>query len=171
MIKCFFFDRDGVLIKNYGYVYKNKNLKWLKGSPEAIKFLNQIGIKVIIITNQSGIARGYFSEDDMKKFHQFMNTTLSKKNETKIDDFFYCPYHPGGNIKKYKKISNLRKPGNGMLLKAMKGYKLKPAECFIIGDQKKDFLSAKKTKILFAYKKKIPLDKQVKSIIERINGI
>ena len=93
MIKCFFFDRDGVLIKNYGYVYKNKNLKWLKGSLEAIKFLNQLDIKVIVITNQSGIARGYFSEDDMKKFHKFMNKTLSKK-ETKIDDFFYCPYHP-----------------------------------------------------------------------------
>ena len=88
MIKCFFFDRDGVLIKNYGYVYKNKNLKWLKGSPEAIKFLNKIGIKVIIITNQSGIARGYFSEDDMKKFHQFMNTTLSKKMKLKLMIFF-----------------------------------------------------------------------------------
>ena len=60
MIKCVFFDRDGVLIKNYGYVYKNKNLKWLKGSREAIKFLNQLNIKVIVITNQSGIARGYF---------------------------------------------------------------------------------------------------------------
>ena len=170
MIKCFFFDRDGVLIKNYGYVYKNKNLKWLKGSLEAIKFLNQLDIKVIVITNLSGIARGYFSEDDMKKFHKFMNKTLSKK-ETKIDDFFYCPYHPSGNIKKYKKISNFRKPGNGMLLKAIKEYKFKTAECFMIGDQKEDFLSAKKTKILFEYKKKIPLDKQVKSIIERINGI
>ena len=170
MIKCFFFDRDGVLIKNYGYVYKNKNLKWLKGSVKAIQFLNQIGVKVIVITNQSGIARGYFSEDDMKKFHKFMNNILSTK-VSKIDDFFYCPYHPSGNIKKYKKKTNLRKPGNGMLLKAMKKYKLKASECFMIGDQKTDFLSANKTKILFQYKKKIPLDEQVKSIIERINGI
>jgi D-glycero-D-manno-heptose 1,7-bisphosphate phosphatase len=153
MIKCFFFDRDGVLIKNYGYVYKNKNLKWLKGSVEAIQFLNQIGVKVIVITNQSGIARGYFSEDDMKKFHKFMNNILSTK-VSKIDDFFYCPYHPSGNIKKYKKKTNLRKPGNGMLLKAMKKYKLKTSECFMIGDQKADFYQRIKQKFYFNIKKK-----------------
>lgn len=152
MIKCFSFDKDGALIKNYGYVYKNENFKCLKGSVKEIQFLNQIGVKVIVITNQSGIARGYFSEDDMKKFHKFMNNILSTK-VSKIDDFVYCPYHPSGNIKKYKKKTNLRKPGNGMLLKAMKKYKYKASECFMIGDQKANFLLANKTKILFQYKK------------------
>ena len=169
MIKCIFFDRDGVLIKNYGYVYENRKLKWLKGSINAIKFLNKKNIKVVVITNQSGIARGIFSEDDLNGFHRFMKYQLLKKN-ARIDDFFYCPYHPRGKIKKYKKKSLLRKPNNGMLLNAMKKYKLKSNNCFMIGDEKKDYLSAKKTNINFEYKKNYSLEKQIKSIFIKYNG-
>ena len=169
MIKCFFFDRDGVLIKNYGYVYENRKLKWLKGSINAIKFLNKKNIKVVVITNQSGIARGIFSENDLNVFHRFMKYQLLKK-DARIDDFFYCPYHPRGKIKKYKKKSLLRKPNNGMLLNAMKKYKLKSNNCFMIGDEKKDYLSAKKTNINFEYKKNYSLEKQIKSIFIKYNG-
>lgn len=169
MIKCFFFDRDGVLIKNYGYVYENRKLKWLKGSINAIKFLNKKNIKVVVITNQSGIARGIFSENDLNVFHRFMKYQLLKK-DARIDDFFYCPYHPKGKIKKYKKKSLLRKPNNGMLLNAMKKYKLKSNNCFMIGDEKKDYLSAKKTNINFEYKKNYSLEKQIKSIFIKYNG-
>ena len=102
MLKCFFFDRDGVLIKNFGYVYEIKKLKWLKGTIKAIKFLNKNNIKVIVITNQSGIARGYFTETELLFFHKKMNEMLIKF-KAKIDDFYYCPYHPQGKIKKYKK--------------------------------------------------------------------
>ena len=169
MIKCFFFDRDGVLIKNYGYVYENRKLKWLKGSINAIKFLNKKNIKVVVITNQSGIARGIFSEDDLNGFHRFMKYQLLKK-DARIDDFFYCPYHPRGKIKKYKKKSLLRKPNNGMLLNAMKKYKLKSNNCFMIGDEKKDYLSAKKTNINFQFKKNYSLEKQIRSIFIKYNG-
>ena len=169
MIKNFFFDRDGVLIKNYGYVCEIEKVKWLKGSISAIKFLNKKKIKVIVITNQSGVARGYFTEEQLNKFHKNLNYLL-KKNNAKIDNFFYCPYHPQAKIKKYKKITNLRKPGNGMLLNAIKKFKTKPKFCFMIGDEKKDFLSANKTGILFEYKKKNSLDKQVKKIIKKNNG-
>ena len=164
----FFFDRDGVLIKNYGYVYEIKKLKWLKGTIEAIKFLNKNKIKVIVITNQSGIARGYFSEKKLLFFHNKMNKILFKF-KAKIDDFYYCPYHPFGKVKKYKKRTNLRKPGNGMLLQAIKKHKLEPSNCFMIGDERKDFLSSKKTKINFQFKKNYSLDKQVKKIVGRIN--
>ena len=88
MLKCFFFDRDGVLIKNYGYVHEIRKLKWLKGTIKAIKFLNKNKIKVIIITNQSGVARGYFSEKELLIFHKKMNQVLSKfkaKSKTKKD--------------------------------------------------------------------------------------
>lgn len=169
MIKCIFFDRDGVLIKNYGYVYENRKLKWLKGSINAIKFLNKKNIKVVVITNQSGIARGIFSENDLNSFHRFMKYQLLKKN-ARIDDFFYCPYHPKGKIKKYKKKSLLRKPNNGMLLNAMKKYKLKSNNCFMIGDEKKDYLSAKKTNINFEFKKNYSLEKQIRSIFIKYNG-
>lgn len=170
MLKCFFFDRDGVIIKNYGYVCKIEKLKWLKGSIKAIQFLNKKKIKVIIITNQSGVARGYFSEKDVEKFHNDMNNIL-KKVKIHIDDFFFCPYHPNGKIRKYKKKSNLRKPGNGMLVKAKKKYNFKSSECFMIGDQKKDFYSAQKTKIPFEYKKSSSLEPQVKKIVRNKNGI
>ncbi len=165
MIKTFFFDRDGVLIKNYGYVFEPAKVKWLKGSISAIKYLNKKKIKVAVITNQSGIGRGYFTEKDLEKFHLFLNKNL-KTYGAKIDDFYHCPYHPKAKIKKYRKKTNLRKPGNGMLLKAIKKYKINPNQCFMIGDEKKDFLSAKKTKIKFEYKKKYSLENQVKKIIE-----
>jgi len=170
MLKCFFFDRDGVIIKNYGYVCKIEKLKWLKGSIKAIHFLNKKKIKVILVTNQSGVARGYFSENDVKSFHNDMNNILKKLN-IRIDEFYFCPYHPNGKIKKYKKKSNLRKPGNGMLIKALKKYDFKSDECFMIGDQIKDFQAAKKTKISFEYKKGTSLENQVKNIIMRKNGI
>ena len=165
MIKIFFFDRDGVLIKNYGYLSDVDKIKWLKGVIQAIKFLNKKKIKVIVVTNQSGVARGYFSENSLKKFHRSMNSILKNYN-SKIDDFYYCPYHPNAKIKKYKKNSNLRKPNNGMFIKAIKKYKVRASECFMIGDEKKDFLSAKKTKIPFEFKKNYSLDKQIKRIIK-----
>lgn len=87
MLKAILFDRDGVLIKNYGYLIDVKKIKWLKGSIQAIKKLNYLKIKVIVITNQSGVARGYFSEKQLKEFHIIMNKVLKKKN-AKIDFFF-----------------------------------------------------------------------------------
>ena len=169
MIKIFFFDRDGVLIKNYGYLCDVKKIKWLNGAISAINFLNKKKIKVIVITNQSGVARGFFTEKDLKKFHQSMNSILKKYN-SKIDNFYYCPYHPNAKIKEYKRISNLRKPNNGMLVKAIKKYKVKLTECFMIGDENKDFLSAKKTKIAFEFKKKYSLDRQIKRIINNYDN-
>ena len=94
-----------------------------------------------------------------------MNLILKKK-KCKIDNFYYCPFHPCGKINKYKKTSNLRKPNNGMLLKAIKRYKVKPSECFMIGDKKTDYLCAKKTKVRFEYKKNYSLDKQVSKILK-----
>ena len=167
-MKCFLFDRDGVLIKNYGYIINKNKIKWLKGAINAIKILNDKKIKVVIVTNQSGVARGYFDENQLNQIHNYINYII-KKNKAKIDHFFYCPYHPKGKIKKYSKKSNLRKPNNGMLIKALKKYNLKPSDCFMIGDQKSDYLSAKKTKIPFEYKKNYSLEKQVNNILKRLD--
>ena len=164
MIKAIFFDRDGVLIKNYKYNCDTGKIKWLKGVTKTIKLLNSKKIKVIVVTNQSGIGRGYYSEQDLKKFHNTMNKHL-KKIFAKIDKFYYCPYHPKASIKKYRKTSNDRKPGNGMITQALKNFNLDKSKCFMIGDQKSDFLSAKKTKIRFQYKKNYSLDIQVKKIL------
>ncbi|WP_435090552.1 D-glycero-alpha-D-manno-heptose-1,7-bisphosphate 7-phosphatase [Candidatus Pelagibacter bacterium nBUS_30] len=167
-MKCFFFDRDGVLIKNYGYLIDKSKIKWLKGAIQSIKILNKRNIKVVIVTNQSGVARGFFTENELKEFHNFMNEMLLKYN-AKIDIFYYCPYHPKGKIKKYSKKSNLRKPDNGMLLNAIKKFKLDPSECFMIGDKETDYLSAKKTKIPFQFKKNYSLEKQVNNILSKLD--
>ena len=95
MIKCVFFDRDGVLIKNYGYLNDISKLKWLNGAINSIKILNKKKIRAVVVTNQSGIARGFFTEQELKKFHTGMNYILKKKKAI-IDTFFYCPFHPNG---------------------------------------------------------------------------
>ena len=162
-IKAFLFDRDGVLIKNYGYVYKIEKIKWLKGVFKAINFLNKKKIKVFVVTNQSGIARGYFTINELNNFHKFFINELKKK-DCKINEIFFCPHHSKGLIKKYRKKCRCRKPNNQMILNIMKKYNFKAENLFMIGDQETDYLCAKKSKIFFQYKKKISLDKQVKKI-------
>ena len=94
------------MIKNYEYVHEINKLKWLKGSIEGIKFLNKCKIKVIVITNQSGIAWWYFTEKELLDFHYKMNQMLFK-SKAKIDSFYYCSYHSLGKIKKYRKKTNI----------------------------------------------------------------
>lgn len=147
--KIAFLDRDGVINNckiNDGYIGKIRDFKWLPGSKRAIKFLKFKKYKVIIVTNQSGVARGYFSIKDVYKLNKFIKLEL-KKIGTKVDRIFFCPFHKDGIIKKYKKISNLRKPEIGMFLKANKLWKVDRKNSFIIGDQLTDMRFAKKSGI------------------------
>ena len=114
-----FLDRDGVINVDKGYIFKALDFEWIDGAQEAIKFLRNHGYYVFIVTNQSGITRGYYTENDVKKLHQYVNKEL-KKIRTKIDDFFYSPYHPEISNKKYDHLENLRKPKTGMLELAYK---------------------------------------------------
>ena len=161
--KAFFFDRDNTLIKDSGYTYQKKNLKFLSGAKRAIKYLNKKKILVIVITNQSGIARKYFKMKDVKNFHSHMNYEL-KKNEAHIDDFFVCGCHPLYPTKNNK--CKCRKPQNLMLLKAIKKWSLNRSKIIMIGDKQSDKMSAKRSKIKFYYKKKnINLYDQVINIL------
>ena len=147
--KIAFFDRDGVInssIPNNGYLGSLKNFKWVPGAIKAIKYLNDKNYKVVVVTNQSGVARGYFKIKDVKKIHFFIKKKL-KENKTKIDKFYFCPFHKDGIIKKYKKNSSLRKPNIGMFRLAQKKWKIDKKNSFMIGDQKTDMQFAKKSKI------------------------
>ena len=164
--KCVFFDRDDTLILDKGYTHKPSQLVWNKGAIKAISYLNKLNYLVIIITNQSGVARGYYSEKEVEKFHDFMNLQLSK-HKSCINDFYYCPYHINGTIKKYKKKSFDRKPNNGMILKAIKKWNINIKKSFFIGDSLSDKLAAKRSKIKFInYKEKFDLYKLVKTNIK-----
>ena len=159
-IKAFFFDRDNTLIDDEGYTHKIEQLKFLTGVIKGLQYLKDNNIRIIVITNQSGIARGYFKLSDVHNFHKYMNKKLLEKN-CKIDDFFICGCHP--NISKKKCFC--RKPNPEMINQAKKKWKLKKSEIIMMGDKKTDKLASKRAGIKFVYKKKISLYKQIKNIL------
>jgi D-glycero-D-manno-heptose 1,7-bisphosphate phosphatase len=136
-----FFDRDGVLNIEKGYVYKISDFEWIDGAKEAIQYMNQKDFLVFVITNQSGIARNYYTEKDVIKIHQFMSDELKKIN-AKIDEFFYSPWHPEGANKDFERISHLRKPSPGMLELAQTKWPINKTLSFLIGDQITDIQAA-----------------------------
>ncbi len=138
-----FFDRDGTLNYDRGYVYKISDFVWIPGAKEAIKYLNDNEYNVIVVTNQSGIARDYFAEKDVDTLHAFMNNEL-RQISAHIDDFYYSPYHPNVNNLKYKNLSHLRKPNIGMLELAEKKWNLDKTKSFMVGDKLSDIECAKK---------------------------
>ena len=160
-----FLDRDGVINYDNGYVHKKKDFKFRKGVLKGLKFLIKKKYFIFIITNQAGIAKGYYDETDLKKLHIFIKYTLSKKN-IYFDDVQYCPYHPKGKIKKFRKKSSLRKPNNQMIKNIYKNWLINKGKSFMIGDKLSDKLCAKKSMIKFSYAEK-DFYKQVKAIVSK----
>ena len=138
--KACFLDRDGVINKDLGYLHKVKDFQWIKGAREAIKFLNKKKFKVIVITNQSGVNRGFYSEEDVINLHLWINQTL-KKDEAYIDDFFYSTEMPNN------KKNTRRKPSPKMIHEAFEKYNLDPEQCFLVGDKSTDLEAAKNANI------------------------
>ena len=125
--------------------------KWVNVK-KAIKYAYTKKYLIIVISNQSGVARGFYTENDVKKLHKEINKQLRKIN-CKIHDFFYCPYHPKYGSKKYKKDSFLRKPNPGMILKAIKKWNIDKSKSIMIGDQKTDMIASKKAGLKFIRKR------------------
>ncbi len=163
--KCVFLDRDGVINQDKGYISKISDFKIYPGVGKAISLLNKKNYLVIIITNQSGIGRGLIKIKELKNIHNHLRKKI-KKYGGKIDDIFYCPFHPEFGKGKYKKKSNDRKPGDGMIRKAIKKWKINSKASFMIGDKTSDKLAAKKAKIKFFYKKEKNLNTQIKNILK-----
>ena len=125
---------------------------WLKNVKKAIKLAHKKKYLIIVVTNQSGIARGYYSENDVKKLHNEINKELKIIN-CKIHDFFYCPYHPKYGNKKYKKDSFLRKPNPGMIFKAVSKWNIDLNKSLMIGDKKIDMITARRSNLKFIKKR------------------
>ena len=168
--KCAFLDRDGVINYDRGYISKISDFKIYPGVGKAISLLNKKKYLVIIVTNQSGIGRGLIKIKELKKLHIYLKKEI-KKDDGKIDDIFYCPFHPKFGKGKYKKKSNDRKPGDGMIKKAIKKWKINPKSSFMIGDKVSDKLAAKKIKIKFFFKKEKNLNAQIKNILRYFEKI
>ena len=159
-------DRDGVINIDTGHVYKIKDFIFRKNVISCLKLLNKKKINIFVITNQAGIAKGLYSEKDFLNLHRYLKTLLEKKN-IYINDIEYCPYHPKAKIKKYKKNSQFRKPGNLMIEKIKKKWLFSNKNSFMIGDNYSDKLAAKKSKVYFEYVKTDIL-KQVKKINHKL---
>ncbi len=139
--KAVFFDRDGVLNEDVAYLYKIEDLRWVEGARETVAFLTRTGYKIFIVTNQSGIARGYYTIEQMDALHAYMRTEFEKLGG-KIEGIYYCPHHPEGNVPEYTCTCDCRKPKPGMLLQAMQDCAIDRKQSFLIGDSKRDVEAA-----------------------------
>ena len=151
MNKAVFLDSDGVInemiyFEEEGVIdspYSENQFKLIKKVPEAIAKLNSSGFKVIVVSNQPGIAKGHFDEKTFEKISKKMNRLLNKK-KAKLDSELYCLHHPNAKLKKYKKICNCRKPKIGLIKKVVKLYNLDIKNSYFIGDGFVDLEAARK---------------------------
>ena len=149
MNKAIFLDRDGVLNIDKGYVYKWESFQLIEGTIEALKRIQILNFKIIIITNQSGIARGYYTESDYKSLTKTFINYLNLKN-IYIDGIYHCPHHPFFS-KGENSHCNCRKPKPGLFLKAAKENNINISESIAIGDKHTDLIAAKEAGIKKRY--------------------
>ncbi|MFX1498809.1 MAG: D-glycero-beta-D-manno-heptose 1,7-bisphosphate 7-phosphatase [Promethearchaeota archaeon] len=164
--KAIFLDRDGVINEEVNHLSDPENFQFIEGSIEALKILKSLGYLLIIISNQAGIAKGYFSEATLKEIHNKMNRILNENNIT-LDDIFYCPHHPD-----FTGPCNCRKPNPGMILKAKDKYNIDLRESFMVGDTLNDIetgLGAKCQTVLvltgYGEKERVKIDEVIPDFI------
>tara|TARA_Y100000589_G_C27196071_1_gene646864 strand:- start:954 stop:1574 length:621 start_codon:yes stop_codon:yes gene_type:complete len=149
-MKVVFLDRDGVINRDTGYVHQWQNFEYIEGALEGMRILNKNGFEIVIITNQSGIARGLYTENDFAQLSQKMLRHL-QENGIKILNLFYCPHHPSGIVKKYTCECDCRKPQPGMLIRAAEVHGIELKKSILIGDKPSDIIAARNAGVHYAY--------------------
>lgn len=132
-----FFDRDGVLNVDQGYVGCTDRFRWIDGAIDAVNALNCAGYLVFVVTNQAGVARGYYRESDVTALHDWMQKEL-RLSGAHLDDIRYCPFHPDGIVPAYRRQSTWRKPEAGMILDLCKSWEIDMAKSHLVGDKVTD---------------------------------
>jgi D-glycero-D-manno-heptose 1,7-bisphosphate phosphatase len=136
-----FFDRDGTLIVDQDYLSDPAGVRLIPGADKAIRDLKEAGYRVYVVSNQSGVARGYFTEAAVRRVTVRLKKMLAAKG-AKLDGFFHCPHHPQGTVARYKKTCRCRKPGPGMVEQAAAKHPLDLRHSYIVGDKLDDLLTA-----------------------------
>ena len=137
-----FFDRDGTINADKGYVYRPADLIFLPGAIAAVKRVNDLGYYAFLVTNQSGVARGYFSEDDVRALHALLQEQLRAAG-AHFDDIRYCPHHPDGNVAAYARVCDCRKPKPGMILDLMREWPVIAELSLVVGNSDGDMEAAR----------------------------
>lgn len=136
--KAIFMDRDGTVSHEVGYINHITRLRPYSYSADAVKLVNNSDFLAILITNQAGVARGYFEEEMVKKVHNLLQEKMEESANSQFDDIFYCPHHPEVGKPPYKQNCNCRKPKPGMILEAAKKHHIDLTKSYMIGDKISD---------------------------------
>lgn len=144
MSRAVFLDRDGTINKDKKYLYRIKDCEYMEGAVSGLKNLTEMGYRLIIITNQSGIARGYYTENDYFLFMDWMIADLEKQG-VRISGHYWCPHLPGADVKKYDVVCGCRKPKTGLFDKAIREHEIDLDNSFAIGDRLRDLAICKNT--------------------------
>jgi D-glycero-D-manno-heptose 1,7-bisphosphate phosphatase len=139
--KAVFLDRDGTLNVDKDYVFKREDWEWIPGSVDALKELGKLNYLRIVITNQSAVERGYYSENDVRALHEFVNRDLSTQGAA-IDGFYFCPHGPEDEVEKGG-VCDCRKPAPGLILKAAQEHGIDMTASYMIGDKAIDMAAAR----------------------------
>jgi D-glycero-D-manno-heptose 1,7-bisphosphate phosphatase len=129
-----FLDRDGTMIEDVGYLDRLDRVAWFPWTVDAIRALNRAGLPVVVLTNQSGIARGFFTESFVDETHRHMTAVLAAGG-ARVDAYSYCPHHPSGTVSEYARRCDCRKPGRGLVDRAARDLGIDPASSFVVGDK------------------------------------
>jgi len=150
MKKALFLDRDGTVNVDKGYVYKPEDFVFIDGIVDAIRRYNQDDYLVAVISNQAGVARGYYSEADVVALHKYADALLLKLN-ARVDKWYYCPHHSEFGIGEYKIDCNCRKPKTGMLEQAIAEFDIDAKQSLLVGDKPWDIECGEKMGIKSVY--------------------
>jgi D,D-heptose 1,7-bisphosphate phosphatase len=136
-----FFDRDGVLNVETNYVHRPDQFEWMPGAREAIRLCNDRGYLVFVVTNQAGVAHGYYDVSAVHALHRWMADELALVG-AHIDEFEFCPHHPEGAVEAYRRVCDRRKPGPGMIRDLLARWNVEPSKSFLVGDRMTDAQAA-----------------------------
>ena len=143
MKKCIFLDRDGNINVEKDYLHRVKDFEFEEGALEAIKIFSDSDYLVVVVTNQSGIARGYYTEEDVKTLHDYLDRRVREEGG-RVDGYYYCPHHPEKGIGEYKKECGCRKPEPGMFLQAKEDLDIDFENSIMVGDKMSDVEAGKR---------------------------
>ena len=137
-----FLDRDGTLIEEVGYLDRPERVELYPWSVDAIRALNRAGLRIVLVSNQSGVARGFFSEEVVQRVHDRIADLLAHGGAT-IDAYYYCPHHPDGKVPAYARQCECRKPGRALVDRAVRELGVNPGRSFTVGDRWLDIALAR----------------------------